>query len=119
MNARDDTMEEETFFASPADDAIDAATHSQQEALESIETAGSTIIFGLTRVQREIAGFVSERISQDLEAQRAMLRCKSLTDIQSIQTRFLKTAVDQYAAETNRLWKLGGEFIVKNQGRGA
>lgn len=118
MNVMTDTVEKENV-SSHADDAIDVVVNMQQEALETIESANVTMIDGLTRVQREIAGFVSERISHDLETQRKMMRCKTLAEVPGIQAQFFKTAMEQYAAETSRLLKIGGELIGKSRRRGA
>ncbi len=114
MPTQTSTSDEEQVLGSTVDTVIDNVTVSQQQAMHSIETAGAAVLEGVTRAQCEIADFVSERIRKDMEAQQELLRCKSLDDIRSVQTRFFKTAMDQYSAEATRLLRLGGETMAKS-----
>jgi hypothetical protein len=99
---------------SPQDAAIDNVTALQQEAVETVEHAGATLFEGVGRVQQEIAQFVSTRVREDLETQQQILRCRSLDDLREVQFRFVKTAMDQYSAETARLMKLGSEIMARS-----
>jgi hypothetical protein len=101
-------------IAKPADQAIDAVTATQQETLEAIETAGATMLENVTRAQRAIADFVSTRIREDLEAQQQLLRCKSFDEVRSVQSKFIKTAMEQYKSEAARLFKLGAATVTKS-----
>lgn len=107
----------EPALGSPADAVIDTVTARQQQAIQTIETAGAAMIEGVTLVQREIADFVSQRIRQDMETQQELLRCRSLDEMRDLQTRFFRTALDQYSAEATRLMRLGGEVIAKSLDR--
>lgn len=97
----------------PTDAVIDTMTQSQQEALHAMEVAGTTMLAGLNEMQREIADFVARRIREDMETQQDLLRCRNLDDVRAVQTRFFRTAMDQYAAETTRLMKLGGAMMAR------
>jgi hypothetical protein len=110
---------EDEALASPADAVIDSVTVSQQQALQTMESAGAAMFEGVARVQREIADFVSERIRQDMETQQELLRCKSLDEVRVLQARFFKTAMDQYSAEATRLMRLGGELMARSMDRHA
>lgn len=99
--------------ARPADRAIDAVTATQQDTLEAIETVGATMIENVTLAQRSIADFVSTRIREDIEAQQRFLRCKNFDEIRSVQTKFFKTAVEQYKSEAARLFKLGAATVTR------
>ena len=110
--------EAEAELGSAADAVIDTVTATQQEALRSIETAGAAVLEGVGRVQREIADFVAERIRNDMDAQSAMLRCKTLGDLRSVQVDFVRTAFDQYSSEASRLLRLGGEMMTRSLDRG-
>jgi hypothetical protein len=105
-------------ISSAQDVLIDTVTASQQEALETMEAAGQAVFDGLSQVHREITEFVAERIRQDIETQQEFLRCRSLEDVRKVQARFFQTAFDQYAAETTRLFKLGGEVAARSLERG-
>ena len=107
------SVETEDKVELPQDALIDQLTASQQEALETIETAGQAVFEGLSRVQHEITEFVAERIRQDMEAQQDFLRCRTIDDVRRVQTEFFRTAMDQYSAEANKLMKLSGEIAVR------
>lgn len=97
----------------PADAVIDTVTQSQQEALHTLEVAGTSLFTGLNEMQREIADFVAKRIREDMETQQELLRCRTFDDVRDVQTRFFRTAMEQYAAETSRLMKLATETMHK------
>jgi len=46
--------------------------------------------------------FLAHRLRKDLETQKAILQCKSATDLLEVQTRFYETAIQEYAAEVMR-----------------
>ncbi|MBP7002912.1 phasin family protein [Amaricoccus sp.] len=111
VEASAETVEE---ISSAADAVIDRVTASQQQALDTLETASATMLESVARVQRRIAEFVSDRIRQDMEAQQELLRCKSLDEVRDVQTRFFRTAVTQYSEEASRLFRMGGEAIGRS-----
>ena len=92
----------------------EAITSAQQETLHNIGAAGAAMLEGLTKAQTEISDFITERIRQDVETQAEMLRCRTLDDVRDLQTRFFKTAVDQYAAEVSRLMKIGTDTMQRS-----
>ncbi|WP_050527186.1 phasin family protein [Pseudorhodobacter aquimaris] len=47
--------------------------------------------------------FAASRIQQDLEAQKSMLACKSLEDLQKVQAEFFSEAVKGYNAQIQRV----------------
>ena len=99
------------------DRLIDTVTVSQQEALETIESASSAVFEALSRAQAEISDFVAERIRQDLDTQQAFLRCRSLDEVRDVQFNFLRTALDQYGGEAAKLVRLGGEVAARSLDR--
>ena len=99
------------------DRLIDTVTVSQQEALETIESASSAVFEALSRAQAEISDFVAERIRQDPDTQQAFLRCRSLDEVRDVQFNFLRTALDQYGGEAAKLVRLGGEVAAKSLDR--
>lgn len=54
----------------------------------------------------ESARFMSERLQQDLDTQKAMLSCKSPTDLMKLQTEFYRNAIQDYTAEATRLFEI-------------
>ncbi|WP_299410117.1 phasin family protein [uncultured Roseobacter sp.] len=51
----------------------------------------------------EVAGFIAERIKEDVKTQHKMLHCKNVGELQHIQGEFIQKAIDQYQAETGKL----------------
>ena len=101
------------LIESVQDRLIDTVTATQQEAIETIELASQAMLemFSIARV--EIADFVAERIRQDLDAQQAFLRCRSLDEVRDLQVQFVRTALDQYGGEAAKLMRLGGEVATR------
>lgn len=108
----DDTAE----IASAVDTITDTVVVTQQDVLQTMEAASASLVTGVSLMQREMAEFVSERLRQDMEAQQKFLRCKTLEDMRSVQSMFIKTAMDQYTQEATRLFRLGSEIMSKAQG---
>lgn len=54
----------------------------------------------------ESARFLTERLHQDLNAQKAMMACKSPTEVLQLQAAFLKTAMDQYTEYATRIQEM-------------
>jgi hypothetical protein len=73
----------------------------------------AAVLEGMSRVRAEVADFVAERIRKDIETQAELLGCRNLGEIREVQSRFVRAAIDEYAAETTRLFKLGGELMSK------
>jgi Phasin protein len=95
------------------DRLIDTVTATQQEAIDTIESASQAMLemFSIARV--EITDFVAERIRQDLDVQQAFLRCRSLDEVRDVQVQFVRTALDQYGGEAAKLMRLGGEVATR------
>ena len=70
-----------------------------QAALAGAGDAGTAVLEGMSRVRAEVADFVAERIRQDIETQAELLGCRNLDEVREVQSRFFRTAIDQYAAE--------------------
>jgi len=99
------------------DRLIDTVTASQQEAIETIESAGQAFLSTVTQVRNEMADFLAERIRQDLDTQQALLRCRSLDDVRDVQASFVRTALGQYGDEVAKLVRLGSEAAAKSLDR--
>lgn len=57
-------------------------------------------------IMTESARFVSERLQQDIEAQQAMMNCKTPMELMQVQTEFYQKAVAHYAEEAARMMKV-------------
>lgn len=56
-------------------------------------------------IMSESTRFLSDRLKQDLETQKALLACKTPTELMEVQTTFIKTAMEQYSAYAFRMQK--------------
>ena len=54
----------------------------------------------------ESAQFVTERLRSDMELQANLLACKDPTELVQVQSDFMKEAMQQYADEASRYFKL-------------
>jgi hypothetical protein len=52
----------------------------------------------------ENARFLTDRLQQDLETQKAMLACKSPTELLQVQAEFFRTTMEQYGAFATRFY---------------
>ena len=108
-----DRLDAETILSNTRE-SIAVATKTQQQAVESMEHAGASMLTGVTEMQKEIAGFVSERIRQDLETQQELLRCRTLDEVREVQSRFFRTTLDQYLAEAAKRMQLSTEVFTRS-----
>lgn len=55
-------------------------------------------------LMQESARFMTTRLQHDVETQKALLACKSPSELMEVQTAFFKTAAAQYSDYTTRLY---------------
>ncbi|WP_299560712.1 phasin family protein [uncultured Sulfitobacter sp.] len=60
----------------------------------------------LTDMGTEISTFVTRRIKEDVEAQQALMQCRSPEEFQHVHAQFMQKAFDQYHEETGKLVEL-------------
>ncbi len=61
---------------------------------------------GWLDIMSESARFIADRLQQDLNAQKAMLACKTPAELLQVQSEFYKSAMEQYTEEYTRLYKM-------------
>jgi len=59
-----------------------------------------------TEMMTEMTRFVSERLQNDVETQKAMLRCQTPADLMHLQSEFFRKTVEQYTGEAQRLFAI-------------
>lgn len=92
---------------SPQDRLIDSVTASQQEVIDSAESAGTALVEGLGLVQLAMSDFLADRVRQSFETQRALLGSRSLDEARSIGFAHVHATVDQYGRAVSRMVRLG------------
>jgi len=58
------------------------------------------------QVFEESARFLTDRLQQDMETQKALLACKTPADLFKVQSEFYQAAVQQYSDEATRLFQM-------------
>jgi Phasin protein len=71
--------------------------------------ANSTVMQAWTQIGAETVRFVSDRLQQDIKAQKAMLACTSLDELRMVQADFFRATQDQYAAHGQRMMEIVGK----------
>ncbi len=64
-------------------------------------------------IATEWGRFVTDRLQKDIETQRAMLDCRSPSELMKVQTEFYQTAIQQYSEEAMRLMQMMSEAAGK------
>ncbi|MEL7014259.1 MAG: phasin family protein [Pseudomonadota bacterium] len=79
--------------------------------------ANPAITKAWTDIMNESARFVSERLQEDMEAQKALMQCKTPADLVVFQSEFVLKAMQQYANEAQRMTKImtdAGDELTKD-----
>lgn len=74
----------------------------------------ATWLKGISDLQSEMTRFVLDRLQQDLETQRKMLACRSLKDVQNVQTGFMHHAAGEYVVEMSKVFAMGLQLTDKS-----
>ena len=85
----------------------------QTASLNSMAWLGTAWMSNAGDVGTELMQFLAKRIKEDVRTQHEMLHCKDLTKLQDIQMRFVQTAMEQYAAETEKLLQMGSDMMAE------
>lgn len=103
----------EERLESAEDALIDSVVLTQQQAIDAMEATSAAVLAGFDATRRELAEVMAERMRRGLETQRALLDCRSLADIGRVQTVCARDAADQYADETARMLRIGGDIALR------
>lgn len=99
--------------------AMAAMSDWQKAGFGSLGWAGTDWVKSLGDMNGEVMRFVSDRIEKDVSIQQKIMQAKDITQLQGIQSEFLRDAFDQYAAETGKLIEMGNEMMAKIQTKAA
>lgn len=95
---------------SGSDPTSDIATL-QALGFHRMTTFGTAWIELLSDMGSEVVSFVAQRVKEDVKTQHEILRCDDLAELQEIQSRFLKKAMEQYSAETGKLVEISQKIL--------
>ena len=77
------------------------------------EAAGA-VAEGLTEARRQVLSFIAGRIRQALEAQAELMACRNLDEMRTVQGRFMRAAVEEFANESAALMQLGSDVAARS-----
>ncbi|MGB8622661.1 MAG: phasin family protein [Paracoccaceae bacterium] len=94
---------------------ITSLNAAQADGLGMMGLFGTAMMETMTRYSAEVAEFMSKRLQEDVKTQHEILHCRDMDRLAEIQSRFFKTAMEQYTAETGKLMKISNEALKKTQ----
>lgn len=83
----------------------------QAFGFNSMTAFGTAWVEAMSEMGAEVLSFVADRIKEDVKTQHQLLHCKDVTELQKIQARFMKDAIEQYTAETGKLVQMSQLFF--------
>lgn len=102
--------------ASSSTQPLNAMTQLQEAGFGNMMGMGTAWVEALSDMSAEVAGFVADRIKEDVKTQHKILHCKNTADLSQIQSQFMQKAMDQYKAETGKLVEMGTKAFGPKSG---
>jgi hypothetical protein len=112
-------------MAEPSDSKTTAKSERAEDPLAKLQSAGfenmmsasTAWLESLSEMSAEVASFVADRIREDVKTQHKILHCKDVSELQQVQTEFIKKAVEQYQAETGKLVEMTSKAFAPASGK--
>ncbi|MCV2881482.1 phasin family protein [Actibacterium sp. XHP0104] len=82
-----------------------------QDGMTMMGKVGKMMVDHMGRSGASFAEFINSRVKQDMELQQQIVKCKDVKELQRIQTEYLKTAMKQYTAETQKAMHDGAQVL--------
>ncbi|NNE88071.1 MAG: phasin family protein [Silicimonas sp.] len=89
-----------------------ALTQLQEAGLGNMMGLGTAWAEAFGDMSSEFASFVADRIKEDVKTQHEVLHCKSVGDLQQIQSQFVQKALEQYQSETGKLFEMSTKMFA-------
>ncbi|WP_176473845.1 phasin family protein [Actibacterium ureilyticum] len=83
----------------------------QAENVERLNLLGTAFVENIGKMNTEVLRFLGERLQEDLKTQHALMQCHDVARMSEIQSAFLKTAFEQYTAETGKMVQMGMQIV--------
>lgn len=88
------------------------AVKTTQPATPKAESVSS----GIANLSEGVWGFAARRWAKDLDAQQALMGCKTLVEIQELQIRYLSDAIHDYTVEMPKLFAAAASGVSARDG---
>lgn len=109
----------DTSAKTEKDTPLNMAAQFQEAGLGSMLGLSAAWMEALGEMGAEVAGFVADRIKEDVKTQHKVLHCKDVTELQQVQAEFIQRAMEQYQDETGKLVDLSTKvFTPESKGNG-
>jgi len=100
-----------TAATDTVNDAMSAMTRMQAATMGPMNWMGPASMEAFQATIQEMSDFVAKRLQKDVQTQQALLSCKSIEEIQDIQTSALREAFEDYREESERLTGIARKFM--------
>ena len=103
----------QTSSTTTTDDKTPIATMktAQAEGAGMITAFNTAMLEAMARYGSEVSEFVSKRLQEDMKTQHEILSCRDIGKLSDIQATFMKTAMEDYSAETGKLLQMNSEIM--------
>jgi phasin family protein len=75
------------------------------ELTQAMMVANPKVMEAWLDLMNDSARFVADRLEKDQETQKALLNCKTPTELIEVQSKFFRDAVEQYTAQTTKIFE--------------
>ena len=76
------------------------------QGMQAFVQAGTNWLKAIETVQREMLSFAQNRFSESLARSQTLAKCTSVEELVNLQTEFVRSTVDSYIQETQKLTSL-------------
>jgi len=84
----------------------------QSVALEGAGRMGTAALEAYGTTLKEMTDFVTRRLQRDLSTQQALMSCRTFADVQEVQSKAMRDAMDDYRAEGERLAEIARDLMA-------
>jgi hypothetical protein len=92
-------------------EAMANVTRVQAAAMGPLAWMGPAGMEAFNATVTEMSDFVSRRLHKDIETQKALLTCKTVDEVQEVQSSAVREAFEDYREETERLSGIVRKFV--------
>lgn len=90
---------------------MEAITEWQQKGLDAMASFGTAWVEQMNEAGAEMLSFMADRVSQDIAFQQQVLQCKDPVALNKLQAEYIRTAMEQYRAETGKMVEISQSLI--------
>ena len=92
-------------------EAMAQVARAQAAAMGPLAWMGPAGMAAFNATVTEMSDFVGRRLHKDIETQNALLSCRTLAEVQEIQSAAVRDAFEDYREETERLAGIARKFV--------